>query len=217
MKALLATASVLALLATPVLAQTAPSRGTDRTTTAPRTTANEQLSKQDRDFARDAYKANLAEVEEGKVAQQRGANEGVKDLGKKLVDDHQAAGDKLKTIAQKNNIDLPSDAEQKAQKEAQKLGKKQGAEFDRDFSRHEAKEHGQAIKLFEKEAKNGKNPELKQYAEETLPKLREHQQMAQQLDTQLKGQKRTQTSSRAERGTAGTSTAPATGGTAPRQ
>jgi hypothetical protein len=56
---------------------------------------------------------------------------------------------------------------------------------DRRFAQHQLEEHEQAIKLFEQEAKNGKDPALKQFVSNMLPVLREHQKMAKRLASRL--------------------------------
>jgi len=233
MTKLLATASVLALLALPAVAQTgtgaggtaAPgastttnrsmdARGDATTSRSARTASNTNLDKRDRDFARDAAKAGLAEVDEGKLAQQHSQNNDVQQFAKRMVDDHSQANEKLKSIAQAKAIDLPNDVDKGDKKSAQKLEKSKN--FDRDYVSAEVKDHKKAVKLFEKEAKDGKDPELKQFAQETLPKLQEHLRMSQDLDERVRNT-RTETSQlNRDRGTAGTSTAPATTGGATR-
>jgi putative membrane protein len=74
--------------------------------------------------------------------------------------------------------------------------------------RGEVKDHEKAVKLFQKEAQSGQDPELKQFAQQTLPKLQQHLQMAQQLDQQARGSKGSQTSSLPRGGTSGSSTTP---------
>lgn len=59
-----------------------------------------------------------------------------------------------------------------------KLSKLSGADFDREYMRQQLKAHEKAISLFERQANKGKDTELKTFASNTLPTLREHQQMA---------------------------------------
>ena len=42
--------------------------------------------------------------------------------------------------------------------------------------------HKDAVSLFERYSKDGDNPDLKAFASKTLPALKEHLQMAQNLD-----------------------------------
>jgi putative membrane protein len=66
----------------------------------------------------------------------------------------------------------------KHRESVEKLSKFSGAEFDREYMRQQLKAHEKAISLFERQANSGKDTELKAFASNTLPALREHQQMA---------------------------------------
>src|SRR5689334_13749393 len=58
-------------------------------------------------FMRDAVQGDLAEVQMGKLAQQKGASEKVKQFGQKLVTDHSANLDKAKSVAQSLGVTAP--------------------------------------------------------------------------------------------------------------
>ena len=51
-------------------------------------------------FIKDAIQGNLAEVAVGKLAQQKGASQGVRSFGAMLVSDHGAANEKAMSVAQ---------------------------------------------------------------------------------------------------------------------
>jgi putative membrane protein len=68
-----------------------------------------------------------------------------------------------------------------------KMAKLSGPEFDREYMRHQVADHDKAVALFEKQAKNGKDSELKAFAERTLPTLKEHQQLARELNSKVGG------------------------------
>ncbi len=85
---------VLAMSVTPVFA-----RGRKQNTT-------KQMS--DQEFVMNAAKANMAEVELGKLAEARASNDQVKTFAKRMIDDHQKALDNLETVAKNEKITLPS-------------------------------------------------------------------------------------------------------------
>ena len=62
----------------------------------------------------------------------------------------------------------------------------QGAEFDRRYMEAMLKDHQESVRLFERQAKNGEDPELKALAAKTLPQLQAHLQKAQQIAASLK-------------------------------
>ena len=77
--------------------------------------------------------AGMAEVELGKMAAERSTNAEVKKFGQMMVDDHTAAGDKLKAVASQHNIPVPTALDDKHRDLRDKLAKLQGADFDREY------------------------------------------------------------------------------------
>jgi putative membrane protein len=87
----------------------------------------------DKDFVNDAAIAGMAEVELGRMASEKGASGEVKKFGKMMVDDHTAAGDKLKAIATQHNVEWPAALDDKHRDLRDKLARLSGAEFDREY------------------------------------------------------------------------------------
>jgi putative membrane protein len=69
----------------------------------------------------------------------------------------------------------------KHQEEADRLAKLQGASFDRAYIQHMLKDHEEDVQLFSTQAKQGKDPELKAFAADTLPTLEEHLRLVRDL------------------------------------
>jgi putative membrane protein len=137
------------------------------------------ISSADRDFMHKAAVGGITEVQLGQIAQQKGRSEAVKDFGRKLVDDHTAANNKLKGIAADLNVSLPTDLDSEHQKVVDKYSRMAaGAKFDREFMKDAAEDHQKDIKEFETESGSGGNDRVKSFAADTLPTLREHLQMA---------------------------------------
>lgn len=67
-----------------------------------------------------------------------------------------------------------------------RLSKLSGAEFDQAFMEQMVKDHTQAVTLFENQATNGKDAEVKAWAAKTLPTLKEHLQLAQEISGRTK-------------------------------
>lgn len=156
--------------------------GTDTGTTA--TTASggsSQLSKSDETFIRKAAEGGLAEVQLGQLAQQQGSSEAVKRFGERMVTDHSAANDKLMSVAQSLNVQVPTTLSKKDQRELDKLQSLHGAAFDKAYARAMRTDHRTDIREFEHEAKHGTDPQVKQFADTTLPTLKEHLALAEKL------------------------------------
>jgi putative membrane protein len=67
-----------------------------------------------------------------------------------------------------------------------KLGGLSGTDFDSNYAAMQVKAHEDAIALFEDYAKSGDNTDLKQWAQKTLPTLKEHLDHAKKLASNQK-------------------------------
>lgn len=144
--------------------------------------ARSELAKQDREFVTKAAQGGMLEVQAAQLARERAADPEVKRFAETLLKDHQAANQKLEGIAKQKGIDLPKELEAKHKNELDKLRQAKGEDFDRMFvERFGIKEHKQDIDLFERQAKQGKDKDLRAFAEQTLPALHKHMSMAQNI------------------------------------
>lgn len=67
------------------------------------------------------------------------------------------------------------------------LGALSGPAFDKAFAAQMVKDHAETIEKFENATANVNDPQLKQFATQTLPTLREHYRMAQDLQAKVNG------------------------------
>jgi putative membrane protein len=142
----------------------------------PRSSA--QASSMDQQFATNAASAGVAEVKLGQLAEQKAATQQVKDFGKRMVTDHSEANDKLEATAKKQGVNIPTSMTPEDQATYDKLSKLYPTEFDKVYMADQVTDHKHVIAEFEREAKDGKDPAMRQFAENTLPTLREHLQLA---------------------------------------
>jgi putative membrane protein len=143
------------------------------------TAATTTVSAADQAFLTDAMKGDNSEVALGKLAQQKGAAQGVKDLGTMLVTDHGAHEATLATLAGQTGVATTDDLKDEAKTEETKLNGLSGAAFDKEFVRATVEDHKKDIAAYEKEAK-GTGP-VAQMAQQTLPTLRKHLEAAEAL------------------------------------
>lgn len=132
------------------------------------------LSQQDQKFAMDAAAGGMMEVEAGQLATTKATDQAVKDHGKMMVTDHTKANQQLLQIATQKGISLPKALPADHKQHRDKLASASGAAFDKMYVGQMVKDHEKTIALFEKQAKNGSDPELRAFAEQTLPTLRQH-------------------------------------------
>lgn len=140
----------------------------------------------DQKFLKDASEGARTQVELGKLAQEKGSSDAVKEFGKRVVDDHSKTSTDLEQLAAKAGVPVESDMPKKTKKAQEKLSKLSGPDFDRTFAKMMLNDHKSDAKSFEKESKNGKIPEAKEFASNSLPTVQERLKMAQELDETMK-------------------------------
>jgi putative membrane protein len=138
-------------------------------------------------FAMKAADGGMAEVELGRLASQKASNDRVKQFGQKMVDDHSKANNDLKQAATQEGIELPADISAKHKSTMQKLSGLSGAAFDKAYMDAMVKDHVEDVKEFEKASKAPGDSPVKKFAASTLPTLKEHLQMAREIDNEVKG------------------------------
>lgn len=126
------------------------------------------------DFAVNVANAGMKEVALSQLAMQNATEQRVKDFASMMIKDHNEAADKLKGIANTKNITLPAKVGDDAQKDIDKLSKKTGNDFDKDYMHMMLSDHKKAADDFQKAAKDCKDPDLKNFAIQTLPTILMH-------------------------------------------
>ncbi|MBV8837197.1 MAG: DUF4142 domain-containing protein [Alphaproteobacteria bacterium] len=145
-------------------------------------------SKADKTFITEAIQGNLAEVQMGQLAQKNGGSDEVKNFGKTLETDHGQANTKATQVADEMKVTAPTEPSAKQKKTYEQLSKLNGSAFDRAFAQHMVADHKHDIAQYQKAAKS-KDTSLAGYANESLPTLQKHLQMAQSI---TKGRKTSQ-------------------------
>jgi putative membrane protein len=162
------------LLATPALAQSIGEKtGVNSTLGITPTTA---------DFVKEAATSDLFEIQSSQLAQERGtATE--KLFAQTMIKDHQKTSDDLKSMVSSGDVkaELPTALDTSHQSELDKLQSLKGADFSSRYDSAQLSGHKDAVSLFERYAKGGDNPKLKDWADKTLPALRHHLEMAQDM------------------------------------
>jgi putative membrane protein len=135
----------------------------------------------DSSFIKSAAEGGMSEVELGQLAQQKATNPAVKDFGAMMVTDHTAANDKLKALAASKQVTLPESPSLMQKASKAKLDMLSGDSFDKSYVKGMIDDHKADIKEFQKEATDGKDPEVKAFAVATLPTLKKHLQKIQAI------------------------------------
>lgn len=163
------------------------------------------------DFAKQAAISGMFEVQSSQIAAQKAQNQQIKQFAQDMIKDHQQANQKLASLMQDNMAtgsvsssgsasmnagangrsnmasaatgaaQMPQNLDAKHQQMLQQLQNASGAQFDQLYTQMQLQAHQQAVALFQNYAQNGSDPELKSFAQQTLPKLQQHLQKAQGL------------------------------------
>jgi putative membrane protein len=144
----------------------------------------------DKEFAKEAAQGGVAEVELGKLAQEKGSSEGVKQFGARMVQDHSKADQTLREAASAAKIALPTEMAAKDRKLEQKLSKLSGPSFDREYVKLMVSDHKSDVRAFKRESQSGNLPQIREFAANALPTLEEHLSSAEQLAGETKMSRR---------------------------
>ena len=132
-------------------------------------------------FIKKAAEINLGEIELGKLAEQKGHNQAVKDFGKRMVEDHTKAEDELQRVAKQEGVTLPTQPGAEGKSLHQQLSNASGAQFDEMYIRHMLSGHKGAIADFENGVEDGRTSAIKSYAEKVLPVIQDHIRIAEDV------------------------------------
>jgi putative membrane protein len=131
-------------------------------------------------FVKKAALGGMTEVAASKLAVTKAQDPEVRSFAQKMVTDHTAANEELKSLAEKKGWMVPTSLDAKHEAIVQKLSSKSGADFDAAYSKQMMKDHEKTVSLF-KGATRSSDTDLAAWAQKTLPKLEQHEQLAAKL------------------------------------
>ena len=146
---------------------------------------HKDAQKENSEFAVKAADGGMLEVELGKIALTNASHQDVKDFGQMMVTDHTKINDELKALAKRKDIVLPPTTSNDNTKLISDLNGKKGTEFDKDYIDHMVKDHEKDIEEFEEVAKNSTDMDIKEFANKTLPTLRNHLAAAKKIKDKM--------------------------------
>jgi len=140
------------------------------------------LDKADQEFLKKAADAGMTEVSAGKIAAKRSTNPDIKAFAEQMVTDHGKNNIELKSLASQKSMNIPAAPSKESQHKIAELKKKSGKDFDDAYvSEFGVHGHADAELLFKDAANNAKDPDVKNFASNTLPVIEHHRDMANSL------------------------------------
>ena len=133
------------------------------------------------DFVNKVAISDMFEIQSSQLALSKQADADTNPFAEKMVQDHQKTSNELKALVDGGKAKLPTALDAEHQKLLDDLKAKNGKDFDQSYDQVQLKAHRDAVALFEAYAKGGDDAELKGWAGQTLPHLKEHLSMAEKL------------------------------------
>jgi putative membrane protein len=136
---------------------------------------------EDVEFLVEALRTNLAEIEMGDLASQRGNDPRVRSYGAKLRSDHTAQATEIERLLRPLGVTIPVEPSAEAQSHLAALARLSGGEFDAAFVEMMIASHTEALEEFGAQTHANPDRALHDFASKELPILREHLQIAESL------------------------------------
>jgi putative membrane protein len=132
-----------------------------------------------RAFVKEAIQGDLAEIQIGRLAQKKGASEGVKRFGRTLERDHTAGLQKAESLAASLRAAPPAAPNAEQRSTYNHLSHLSGSQFDKRFVNKMVKDHEKDIQAFRRESR--RTGPTAEFARRTLPTLEAHLKLAKSL------------------------------------
>lgn len=191
-------AVLLALAAAPAAAQQAP-QPPDKVTAPGQPSQPSQMS--EARFLSTVSVSGQYEVQSSELVLQESRNPDIRQFAQHMIQDHTKANEELRSLthtpATTSSLQSPpgatKDVKQNPALDAahaldpthmemlNQLRRAKGDDLDRLYALQQLQEHQQAVKLFQDYAQSGQEAQLRQFAQNTLPVLEQHLEMAKKL------------------------------------
>lgn len=148
--------------------------------------ANDNLSRQDMQWVKNAHQVNMEEIKAGKAAEQKGQASIVQKAGRTLVSDHKMLDSQLTRAAHQLGVSLPDSVSAEQEATLKMVKSKSGDKFDKVWVRTMIMGHQKAINKTQKEIDNASSQKVKSLAKKTLPVLQKHLNLLQHAQSKVK-------------------------------
>lgn len=135
------------------------------------------------EFVTTVAASDAFEIQSSELAAQRAARQDVKTLASEMVTAHRQTTQELTQLTATNNMPAPTPQLSATQQTSlSNLRNQSGQSFDDAYLDAQVAAHENAVRTFEQYAANGEAGPLRDWAQTTLPKLRDHLQRVQSLE-----------------------------------
>jgi putative membrane protein len=134
----------------------------------------ETMNDTDKNFMKMAATGNYNEVDAGTMASSKATDQSVKTFGQMMVTDHTTAQAELSTLAGNKEISLPSGPDQMHIDMKNQMMQMNGHKFDSAYIHSQVTDHQTVLNLFKDEQANGKDQDVKDYANKFIHHIQMH-------------------------------------------
>lgn len=145
----------------------------------------DQVAHGDRVFAMKLATGSTNEVALSQLADSRAASADVKSFAQMMIQDHGKLNAQLSDLCQRKGLDISKAVQRGQEKGVSDLSDKQGQDFDSAYVKIMVKNHKQAQELLQKEIQDSKDQDFVALANQALPVVQHHLEMAEQLDQKI--------------------------------
>lgn len=138
----------------------------------------------DEKFLERAALAAMTEVRLGELAIQRTETQVVRDFARRMIVAYSQSSKEVKELADHKGVSCPAELDEKHQEIVERLAELTGTDFDRAYMAEMVEIHEREIKAFESQGAKGGDRDIRKWVSRTLPKLREHLQLAREARRQ---------------------------------
>ncbi|MBA3695310.1 MAG: DUF4142 domain-containing protein [Methylotenera sp.] len=147
------------------------------------TTSLADVSMSDSHFLQKAAQTDRYEIKGSELAIKKSKDAQVQSFAKQMIEGHTKTSEDLKAMAAKKNVKVSAEPSFTQKTSLMLLEKRDGHDFDESYAENVGVDaHTAAVKLYEKAATSADDPEIKEFANKTLPALNHHLKMAKELD-----------------------------------
>ena len=140
----------------------------------------------DQEFLVWAVACEMAEVKFAERALKQGESKEVKSFARKVLEQHVKTRDTLLAKAKQMKLGVVEGMEKHHREVYERLGKLEGASFDAEYTRYLIEGHEKGVKMYEKWAKDARDPQLRDIAGLALLTIKDHLEQARRLSAAAK-------------------------------
>ncbi len=159
--------------------------GADTTPVATQPGQPTQTVRADSVFISEVDASNATELRLARMAEGRARDSLVKRFAQNMVTDHDRMQAEWRALSSRTGLQVRASISPRHQEQVTRLGSLSGTEFDRAYMAAMVQNHQENVNAFQDRGRTAQSAEVRQLVERSLPSLRQHLSLAQQVASQV--------------------------------